>query len=363
MKKLLLAILVCSVPAWADIAVTPGSGKTVATTTDQSREFQQVVVTTMSINNVNGVPTTVGYATGNSSVPVNVINTVTVNTHAVTQSGVFQVEPGTNTFKVAGPVSQAGIFQVEPGTNTFKVSVQSTINQPVLIVGTPTVQGTLTDDGQATSGNLIGVLSASAQTNYAGSTADVLGRNELLDTGTDGLLWTANLPALRPTSYSASTGTITTATSATDIAAICGNATNMVLLYGVRASCTETTAGNVALTIVKRSTAEGAGAFSTMTAVAQDTNYVTAFSSVTWYLANPTVGTFAGNLDNYKLGCMASATASPNDIYISPSDWKMKPIVLRGTGQCVALNLGGVTVTGGQFTVTFDWIETATITP
>jgi hypothetical protein len=43
--------------------------------------------------------------------------------------------------------------------------------------------------------------------------------------------------------------------------------------------------------------------------------------------------------------------------------------VLRGTAQELEVNLGapidgtGTTVTGGSFLITFEWIETATITP
>ncbi len=218
--------------------------------------------------------------------------------------------------------------------------------------------------------SLLIASSAEAATYYVATTgcdandgtAATQGRNGALSQGTDGLLWTAALPALRPASFSASTGTITTAASATDITALCGNASNTVLVYGMRASCTETTAGNVSISIQKRSTVE-VGLYSTMTAVAQDSNYAAAISSAIWFGANPTVGTLVGNVDNYKLGCMATGTATPNDIYISPSDWKMKPIVLRGTTQCLVLNLAGVSVTGGQFTVTYDWMETATITP
>jgi len=142
-----------------------------------------------------------------------------------------------------------------------------------------------------------------------------------------------------------------------------GNATNTVLLYAVRVSCLQTTAGQVTLYLIKRSSADSSGTPVSMTAVAQDSNSTAASSAPVTYTANPTTGSAVGNVDVYSFGCMAAATTSPNDIYISPADWRMKPIVLRGTAQQVAVNLNGVTVTGGAFTVTFDWIETKTITP
>jgi hypothetical protein len=150
--------------------------------------------------------------------------------------------------------------------------------------------------------------------------------------------------------------------SATDIATLCGNASNTVLLYSMRVSCTQTTAGNTPITIFKRSSID-AGNYSTATVVAMDSTMSVEISTVALYSVAPTVGTAVGQLDNYNLGCMATGTATPNDIYISPADWRMKPIVLRGITQCVAVNLNTKTITGGVFSVTFSWIETSTITP
>lgn len=164
------------------------------------------------------------------------------------------------------------------------------------------------------------------------------------------------VPATKPASYSAS-ATVASASSATDIAVLPGNASNTVLVYGVRVSCQETTAGQVAIYIIKRSTADTAGTSSSMTAVKQDSNYAAASSAPLTYTANPTAGTAVGNLDVQYIGCNASATAGPNDVYVSPSDWKMKPIILHGTSDQLAVNLNSTTVTGGSFTVTFDWIE------
>ena len=73
------------------------------------------------------------------------------------------------------------------------------------------------------------------------------------------------------------------------------------------------------------------------------------------------LGTAVGNVDTYKLGCLATSTAAPDDVYIL--NRTQKPIVLRGTAQQLAVNLNAATVTGGSVVVTFEWIETATITP
>jgi hypothetical protein len=69
------------------------------------------------------------------------------------------------------------------------------------------------------------------------------------------------------------------------------------------------------------------------------------------------VGTAVGDLDNLQIGCMAAATATPNDIFIFHPD---KPIILRGTAQQIAVNVGNAALTGGNITVTFEWQETTT---
>jgi hypothetical protein len=140
-----------------------------------------------------------------------------------------------------------------------------------------------------------------------------------------------------------------------------GNASNTVLLTRIRVSCTQTTAGIISLNIIKRSAADTSGTSASMTVIPDDSNYSAGASAPLTYTANPTTGATVGNIDTVKLGCMATGTTSPNDIYIL--NRTQKPIVLRGTAQQIAVNLGGATVTGGSFAITFEWIETATITP
>jgi hypothetical protein len=51
------------------------------------------------------------------------------------------------------------------------------------------------------------------------------------------------------------------------------------------------------------------------------------------------------------------STATPNDVYVfKPA----KPIVLRGTAQQIAVNVGNAALTGGNLSVTFEWLETTT---
>jgi hypothetical protein len=145
--------------------------------------------------------------------------------------------------------------------------------------------------------------------------------------------------------------------STTDNSVFPGNATNTAILTKITVTCTQTTAGTVTLTLVKRSAADTSGTSATMTKVPDDSNYAAAVSApLTYTGTGPSVGAAVGNLDVAQFGCNASATTGPNDIYIfRPA----KPIVLRGTAQQVAIGFGGA-ITGGTLTVTYDWIETTT---
>jgi len=147
------------------------------------------------------------------------------------------------------------------------------------------------------------------------------------------------------------------ASSTTDIAVIPGNASNTVLLTRITLTCTQTTAGQISVELIKRSTADTGGTSAGFTEVPDDSNYAAASSALLSYTGTgPTVGTAVGDLDNAQIGCMAPGTAASNDIYFfKPS----KPIVLRGVAQEVAINLGGA-LTGGNVTVTFEWMETTT---
>jgi hypothetical protein len=147
------------------------------------------------------------------------------------------------------------------------------------------------------------------------------------------------------------------ASSTTDNFVLPGNASNTVLVTRITLTCTQTTAGQVSVELLKRSTADTSGTSSNTTAVADDSSYAASASVPKSYTGTgPSVGTAVGDLDNAQIGCMAAATATPNDIYIfRPA----KPIVLRGTAQQLAINLGGA-LSGGTITITADWMETTT---
>lgn len=229
--------------------------------------------------------------------------------------------------------------------NSISVAIasdQSTLN----------VIGTLADDGNAAATNRLPTMPAIAQSGFNSATS---GRNTALNTlsGTGAAL-VAAMPDMSLESYSAS-AVVSSASSATDISVLPGNANNTVLVTEVRVSCTQTTAGNVELHIIKRGSADSGGTSSGMTEVPDDANYSAADSALLTYTANPTINGTVGDIDIVKLGCMATGTTVPNDLYIG--NFRQKPIVLRGTAQQLAVNLNSATVSGGSFAITWKWIE------
>jgi hypothetical protein len=222
-----------------------------------------------------------------------------------------------------------------------------------------TVVGNKSNNGAAASSNRMATLPCVVQTDPANGSAYSQGNDAAPNCGTGGELWTSIQPALRPASYVASVKFA--GSSTTDNALLPGNASNTVIVTRVIVSCTQTTAGNIALSIVKHSAADTSGTSSPMTPVPDDSTFSAAVSAPLSYTGTgPTVGTAVGNVDTYQLGCNAPATPGGNDIYML--DRRLKPIVLRGTAQQLAVNFGGA-ITGGNLTVTFEWEEIKTITP
>jgi hypothetical protein len=221
--------------------------------------------------------------------------------------------------------------------------------------GVQAVGGHLGDNGSAATTNRAPVLPGIAESNMP--SAATAGRDTALRTDLQGNGLMAQVPETSIASYKANKLGLAVAASATDIAVLPGNATNTVIVTGVKISCTQTTAGIVQLQLIQRTTADTSGTSAAMTAVKNDTSNASAVSAPLTYTANPTVNSTVGNYDAVWLGCMAAGTASPNDIYI----WRPgmgQSIVLRGTAQQLAVNLNGATVTGGSFDITFEWMET-----
>lgn len=153
-----------------------------------------------------------------------------------------------------------------------------------------------------------------------------------------------------------STLNVAAAASATDIATICGNATTPAYVSKVFVSGQQTTAGLVDALLIKRSTADTGGTSGAGTAIPHDSGDSAANSAVLGYTANPTTGTAIGTMRRTFMP-VGGATSLTNAFTSFDFGDRGKEVVLKTTSECLAVNLNGATLTGGTFSVTFEWTE------
>jgi len=162
----------------------------------------------------------------------------------------------------------------------------------------------------------------------------------------------------RRTTYGGATAAFASAASATDIFIIQGSATRLIRVLRIQVYATQTTAGAASVFLIKRSTANTAGTAVATTKVPFDSSSPAATATVQHYTANPTVGAIVGNVQGYR-GVLPQA----NSLIKNPLvEWEFgtrpgQAIVLRGTAEGLAVNLNGVTVTGGSFIIVAEWTE------
>lgn len=169
------------------------------------------------------------------------------------------------------------------------------------------------------------------------------------------LLW-AGIAGAAAEAYSASILSLVPAAAATDIFTITGSATKTVRVTEVNLQCTETTAGAVAVQLVKRSTADTGGTSSAPTRVPHDSTSPAATATVLAYTANPTTGTLVGPVRATRENWLAPASVA-NAPRMPFTLYNGVPVVLRGVNEVLAVNLNGVTVTGGNCALWTAWTE------
>lgn len=150
---------------------------------------------------------------------------------------------------------------------------------------------------------------------------------------------------------------VAAAVTATDIAILPGNASNTVHVTKVTISGIQTTAGLVDVLLIKRSTANTVGTSSAIPSVPLDASDAAAVSLGLQYTANPTPGAAVGTIDRAYIPAGPLATGITPVTYVFEFARYGKPVILSGIAQGLAVNLNGVTVTGGTFTIIYEWLE------
>lgn len=148
--------------------------------------------------------------------------------------------------------------------------------------------------------------------------------------------------------YSAATALFTPGAAATDIATITGSATKVIKILHVEFSMTQTASGITPVLLIKRSTADTGGTPVAATVVPLDINNPAGTATVNAYTANPgALGTSVGNVLVANVNVpVAASVVSPSQFVLFDAHLAGQPIVLRGTGDVLAVNLAGVTPAG-----------------
>lgn len=156
--------------------------------------------------------------------------------------------------------------------------------------------------------------------------------------------------------YSASFG-VATAVTHQDVAIIVGSGTKTVTVTRIEVTGIQTTSGIVQVYLDLRSTDNSGGTSTTPAKIPHDSTSAAATAVVRQYTANPTLGTSVGFIRRLHQAWTAAASAANISTTIWPFGDLEQPIILRGTSQCLAVNLNGVTVTGGACVGTITWTE------
>ncbi len=213
--------------------------------------------------------------------------------------------------------------------------------------------------GSADSGNPVKVGA------IANTTLPTVTTGQRVDNQADlnGRLYVNSVPldGSKATYRAASAAVFASAATATDLATITGSATKTIRVLRIRLTGVQTTASEVNMFVLKRSTANTGGTSTTLTNTPLDSANSAATATCRQYTANPTTGTLVGNIDSFKMDVPPTAVGA-NATTVSPlelnfGDLPGQALILRGTGEVVSLNLNGVTVSGGSFLIMFEWTE------
>lgn len=185
------------------------------------------------------------------------------------------------------------------------------------------------------------------------------GQRSDIQTDSRGAIQVTLLDGSRQT-YSIAVNGLTLATSPTDIFTLQGSASKTIRVLKIELNVSTTNGGAVYFdpALLRRSAANTGGTTVTDTATLFDTNNNAATATAVHYTANPTaLGTSVGT------GFRATREAAANGSgIVGDVNWEFgllpgQAIVLRGTSQYIAINLGGTTIQGAVASFSVTWTE------
>lgn len=156
--------------------------------------------------------------------------------------------------------------------------------------------------------------------------------------------------------YSAAFIVTVAAGAVTDVFQLIGSASTSVQITNITISGTQTTAGQIPIVIVKRSTANAGGTSTSATILPLEATDAAATAVGTIYTANPTTGTPVGNV-KFVYVPIGSATVGCNPVEFNFAD-KGKPFILTGVSQALAISMNGSnSPTGLSLAISIEFTE------
>ena len=280
-----------------------------------------------------------------------VSGTVTVGNASLAVTGAF--------FQTTQPVSAASL---PLPTGAATETTLAALNTKVTAVNT----GAVVISGALPAGAaVIGALTANQTVNNAQINGVVpLMGNGITGTGSQRVTIASDNAAITvstaaaPATYSAAVVGLASALTATDIFTITGSATKTVRVSRIMVNGVQTTAAQVNMLLIKRSTANSAGTSTAPTRVAYDSTSAAATATVLAYTANPTLGTALGTASASRAFIPGAATASDaQGLEIVSGDVGQQMMTLRGIAEVLGVNLNGTTIAGSAFNITVEWTE------
>lgn len=163
-----------------------------------------------------------------------------------------------------------------------------------------------------------------------------------------------------PNTYTCGVSNITAAATPTNIVTITGssNPNITVRITQFHMYATQTTGGVAVVKLNHQTAADTGGTFVQDGTNPYDKNNGASTVVCGHYTANPTaIGTVAGSWRQYA-PLVPTSTTFPTGEILEPFGDGIQPLTLHGTTDIMAVNMGGATVAGFNFTIQIEYTET-----
>lgn len=142
--------------------------------------------------------------------------------------------------------------------------------------------------------------------------------------------------------------------------AVCGSSTQIVAVRGISITGTAGQIGTLILQVVKTSTAPSAG--TAVTRVPLDSSTAAATATVYDYTTAPTAGTAIGSTYQFTqfFPTVSGGNANNQSPRVLTPEPGLRPMILRGTSQCMELYTASAALTSPSLQVSVSWTESAT---